>query len=68
MMTLQSDRSEAVHCLDVQAIVHECARVYKKVQKDARLGWGRVYSKRDATLSIFGLPTRYLSIGSVRYI
>ena len=43
-------------------------QLYKKVQKDARLGWGRVYSKRDATLSIFGLPMGYFTIGSVRYI
>ena len=66
MMTLQSDSSAAMHCGGGDGCEHECAGLCADVQRGARIGWGGVYRGDDATLSIFGLPTRYLSIGSVR--
>ena len=68
MMTLQSDRSGAMHYWVAGTGEHECADHCNHVQKGARSGGARVYRERCATLSIFGLPMGYSLIGSVRYI
>jgi len=67
-MTLQSDGSAAVHWCRSVAWVCKCAEMCKSGQGSGKKGWGGVHSKRYATLSIFGLPMGYSSIGSVRYI